>query len=90
MARAQLRLLAHELQRHGAALAGRRHGGLHLVRAVARDHHGRTRIQLRCGRQHMAQQRAPRQALKDFGQAAFHARALARGHDDEIQRCCHR
>src|SRR5690606_12116697 len=42
-------------------------------------------IQQRGLAQDMVQQRSPRQALKHLGQAAFHARALAGGHDEDVE-----
>ena len=52
---------------------------------MPRNHNHLTRLQLPRRGQHMAQQRAARQFLQHFGDAAFHARAFASGHDDDIQ-----
>jgi hypothetical protein len=74
MAGAQLGLLAHKLQVHGAIRAiGGGDGSFHFRSTMARHHHGRARLELRSGVQHMLQQGATGQLLQHLGMAAFHA-----------------
>jgi len=84
MAGAQLRLLPHkgQLETARSGLAG---GGLHLGGAMAGDHGGAARLQVDRLVQHVVQQRAPAQALQHLGKAAFHARALAGRHDEDVE-----
>ena len=98
MPRAQLRLLQGGEALHGARpLVCLRAGlrvpfgakGLHFLRAMPRDHHAAASAQLRGCVQHMPQHGPPGQALEHFGQAAFHARALARSQNDDVKRCRH-
>ncbi|MPM42586.1 hypothetical protein SDC9_89252 [bioreactor metagenome] len=91
MAGAELRLLAHELR---VELSVRRQlecaaGRFHLVGTVPRHHHHAARRKALRLRHHMLQQWPPGQSLQNFGSAAFHARALARGHDDDVELRCH-
>ena len=90
VAGAELRFLAHTLNRQGNAgfIRARGHrdqAGLHLVSPVAGDHHHLTRRQLGRRVHHMAQQSTPGQKVQHFGQLALHARALARSHNDHLQ-----
>ena len=89
MAGPQLRLLAREARRRAAAgLRPAIHGRLNIGRAVTGDHHHVANRQ-RCHRIHdMLEQRTAGQTVQHFGQAALHARSLARRHDDHID-CCH-
>ena len=65
-----------------------RHRRLDLARAIAGDDDDAPRVQRRHAVDHMLQQCAAGQTVQHFGQAALHARALARRHDDHID-CCH-
>ncbi len=69
----------------GLADRGARRRG--LGRAVAGHDHDMASADARRGIDHMRDQRAPAQTMQHFGQAAFHARALAGRHDDHVDRC---
>ncbi|MNV81310.1 hypothetical protein D3C71_1749700 [compost metagenome] len=87
MPRSQLRLLAHELECKAGGPGTGRSGnrGFDFGRAMTGHHHRAARAQVGGLVQHMLQQRPPREALQNLGKTAFHTRALARGHDDEVQ-----
>ena len=83
MTGAQLRFLADKL--HIQAMGPLRHGRFYFGRAVACDDHRRTCMQLGSRLKHMPQQGLARQFLQNLGQAAFHASALTRRHDNHVQ-----
>ena len=88
VARSQLRHLARE-PASGFDAVGLRQGSFHLLRAVARNHHHLPRLQLRGGIEHMLHQRLVCQFLQHLGHGAFHARAFAGGHDDDVEWLLH-
>ena len=86
VAGAKLRLLAHKLKVKTAYSACCACGGsFYFHSTVAGDDRGAARLQMRRLPQHMVQKRAPRQALQHLGNAAFHARALAGRHDEDVE-----
>ena len=86
VAGAQLRFLAHKLQIKMGCSARESCGSrFYFCSTVAGDDDGAAGLQAGCLVQHMVQQRAPGQALQHFGGAAFHARALAGRHDENVE-----
>jgi len=79
MGRAKLRFLHHDL---GPAAAERR---FDLFAPVTRDDHLAVKADLPQAAQQVQQHRVTRDGMEDLVQVAFHARALARGKDDDGQ-----
>ena len=86
MAGAQLGFLPHEFEvKRGASACCTCGSSFYFCSAVAGDDDGAAGLQARSLVQHMVQQRAAGQALQDLGQAAFHARAFAGRHDEDVE-----
>ena len=84
----QLRLLAHKLQVILAYNARQSCGSrFNFCSTMTGDDDGAARLQMRSLVEHVVQQRAARQALQHLGRAAFHARALAGRHDEDVYGC---
>jgi hypothetical protein len=93
VAGAQLRFLAHRLRRNFSAISAASACPVSAERfnfrsAVAGDHNRRARAQRGRTVEYVRQQGPPGQPVQHLRDPALHARALARGHDDDVD-CAH-